>query len=185
MKITARRNVSGSTIEPMWALLLSCWWCILLMSGGALKKTLHITYCCWLPIMIHNPLAALEYYTNMSGLWFGHNLHGYNSLSTDSRLSRARWLHCNDWPRASDSLFQAPLAQSPAPTPHFSSIPNLDPDICIPTNTTSTPLPTCTCQHPPPTTSTAGFPSNPVFFSINYSSIIQAFPMEINTGAIH
>lgn len=86
------------------------------MSGGTLnKKGAYYIYCCWLPIMIHNPLAALEYYTNMSGLWFGHNLHGYNSLSTDSRLSGARWLHCNDWPRACDSLFQAPLAQWPGP----------------------------------------------------------------------
>lgn len=82
---------------------------------NTLNKKAHITYCCWFPIMIHNPLAALEYHTNMSSLWFGHNLHGYNSLSTDSRLSRARWLHCNDWPRASDSLFQASLAQSPGP----------------------------------------------------------------------
>lgn len=83
--------------------------------GGNLNKKAHATYCFWLPIMIRNPLAAQEYYTNMSGLWFGHNLHGYNSLSTDSRLSGARWLHCNDWPCASDSLFQASLAQSPGP----------------------------------------------------------------------
>lgn len=73
----------------------------------------HITYSCWLPIMIYNPVAAQEYNTNMSGLWFGHNLHGYNSLSTGSRLSRARRLHYNDWPCASDSLFQASVAQSP------------------------------------------------------------------------
>lgn len=65
--------------------------------------------------MMHNPVAAQEYNTNMSGLWFGHNLHGYNSLSTGSRLSRARRLHYNDWPRASDSLFQASVAQSPGP----------------------------------------------------------------------
>lgn len=65
--------------------------------------------------MMHNPVAAQEYNTNMSGLWFGHNLHGYNSLSTGSRLSRARRLHYNDWPCASDSLFQASVAQSPGP----------------------------------------------------------------------
>lgn len=134
MKIITSRNVSESTVKPVWAVLLSCWWCFLLMGRGILnKKKANIAYCCWLPIMIHNPLAALKYYTNMSGLWFGHNLHGYNNLSTDSRLSGARWLHCNDWPRASDSLFQAPLAQSPGPP--FSSIPNLDPDSCLPTNT--------------------------------------------------
>lgn len=63
--------------------------------------------------MIYNTVAAQEYNTNMSGLWFGHNLHGYNSLSTGSRLSRARRLHHNDWPCASDSLFQASVAQSP------------------------------------------------------------------------
>lgn len=98
--------------------------------------------------MIHNPLAAGEYYTNMSGLGFGHNLHGYNSLSTDSRLSGARWLHCNDWPCASDSLFQAPLAQSlPPPTPFLINTQfwfrYLHP------HKHSTPS-TCTCQHPPP-----------------------------------
>lgn len=65
--------------------------------------------------MMHNPVAAQEYNTDMSGLWFGHNLHGYNSLSTGSRLSRARRLRCNDWPRACDSLFQGSVAQSPGP----------------------------------------------------------------------
>lgn len=65
--------------------------------------------------MMHNPVAAQEYNTNMSGLWFGHNLHGYNSLSTGSRLSRARRLYFNDQPCASDSLFQASVAQSPGP----------------------------------------------------------------------
>lgn len=143
MKIIRRRNGSGA-------------------AGGAfyprtdtLSKKAHITPCCWFPIMIHNPLAALEYHTNMSALWFGHNLHGYNSLSTDSRLSRARWLRCNDWPCASDSLFQASLARSPShpPPPLFPSIPNLDPDICISTNTASPHLRSST-----PPTSTSCFP---------------------------
>lgn len=96
---------------------------IVLLSGAAFslyestKWTTreHNAYCYWLPIMMHNPVAAQEYNTNMSGLWFGHNLHGYNSLSTGSRLSRARRLHYNDWPCASDSLFQASVAQSPGP----------------------------------------------------------------------
>lgn len=171
MKIVRRRNGSGAPV--VLAVLSSD-------ERDTLNKKAHIVLCCWFPIMIHNPLAALEYHTNMSGLWFGHNLHGYNSLSTDSRLSRARWLHCNDWPCASDSLFQASLAQSPSPPPPFPSIPNLDPDICISTNTASPHLHSST-----PPTSTSCFPSNPVFFSINYSCIIQAFPMEINTGAIH
>lgn len=78
----------------------------------------HNTYCYWIPIMMHNPVAAQEYNTNMSGLWFGRNLHGYNSLSTGSRLSRARRLHCNDWPCAFDSLFQASVAQSAGSLSH-------------------------------------------------------------------
>lgn len=69
------------------------------------------------------------------------------------------------------------------PAPPFTSIPNLDPDICIPTNTAPPPPDQHLSTLPLPPSSS--FPSNPVFFSINYSCIIQAFPMEINTGAIH
>lgn len=143
----------------------------------------HNAYCCWLPIMMHNPVAAQEYNTNMSGLWFGHNLHGYNSLSTGSRLSRARRLHYNDWPCASDSLFQASVAQSPGPLSRQYAI-----LILLSASRQSL------RKHPPPRpappiannlTSTSSIPSNPLPFSLNYFCIIQAFPMEINTGAIH
>lgn len=92
----------------------------------------HNTYCYWIPIMMHNPVAAQEYNTNMSGLWFGRNLHGYNSLSTGSRLSRARRLHCNDWPCAFDSLSSFCGSVSRLSIP---SIPNLDPTICKSTQT--------------------------------------------------
>lgn len=109
----------------------------------------HNAYCCWLPIMMHNPVAAQEYNTNMSGLWFGHNLHGYNSLSTGSRLSRARRLHYNDWPCASDSLFQASVAQSPGPLsrqypiliPLSASRQSLHKHVCPPLPTSSPPPP--------------------------------------------
>ncbi len=105
--------------------------------------------------MMHNPVAAQEYNTNMSGLWFGHNLHGYNSLSTGSRLSRARRLHCNDWPCASDSLFQASVAQSPGTPsrqypiliPLSASWQSLHKHVCPPSPTTSPPPPLSPSTH--------------------------------------
>lgn len=111
--------------------------------------------------MMYNPVAAQEYNTNMSGLWFGHNLHGYNSLSTDSRLSRARRLHYNDWPCASDSLFQASVAQSPGPLSRqypilillSASWQSLHKHVCLCNPHSSTPSP------PPPS-----YPPTPFFF---------------------
>lgn len=140
----------------------------------------HITYSCWLPIMMRNPVAAQDYNTDMSGLWFGHNLHGYNSLLTGSRLSRARQLHYNDWPCASDSLFQALWLSHPAPylVNTQSWFCYLHPDNPC-TNTCSPP--TLTCQQPhliflPLQPSVFCFVFLFVFMYINYSWIIQAFP---------
>lgn len=33
--------------------------------------TKHNAYCCWIPILMANPVPAQEYNINMSGLWFG------------------------------------------------------------------------------------------------------------------
>lgn len=56
----------------------------------------HIACCCCSPIMMYKPVAVGEYNSDMSDLWFGHNLHGYNSLSTGSRLREAMVAGCND-----------------------------------------------------------------------------------------
>lgn len=56
----------------------------------------HIACCCCSPIMMYKPVVGGEYNSNMSDLWFGHNLHGYNSLSTGSRLREAMVAGCND-----------------------------------------------------------------------------------------
>lgn len=105
--------------------------------------------------MIYNTVAAQKYNTNMSALWFVHNLHGYNSLSTGSRLSRARRLHHNDWPCASDSLFQASVAQSPSSLsrqypiliPLSASRQSLRKHACLPAWMPARPTPTCQHTH--------------------------------------
>lgn len=69
---------------------------LILLSVSSSYESTHQTtvennaHCFWPPIMMHNLVAAQGYNTNMSGLWFGHNLHGYNSLSTGSRLSEGQ-----------------------------------------------------------------------------------------------
>lgn len=107
--------------------------------------------------MMHNLVAVQEYNTNMSGLWFGCNLHGYNSLSTDSGLRRARWLHYNDWLCASPfiSSFCGSVTRPP-----ISSIPNLDLAICILTKS----LQTYPDPHKTTSTSSPSFPPTQPFF---------------------
>lgn len=64
-------------------------------------------------IMMYKVVAEGDHNSNMSGLWFGHNLHGYNSLSTGSRLRETTVARSNDY--AAWVYFKLPGFTHPSP----------------------------------------------------------------------